>query len=322
MRLDPVRRRWERRTTELNESIAQAQLAAVPVEEIDRMKRQRAYAIARVARLAADIAPRLEACGVEGLPIACKCGLVGAKKTCRQWWLCGDCRARRTPTLGADIRKGLQLALEREVEAWGRSGGRGMKPQIVLVTLTQLHTGDLSTDQTALADGWRKLYKRMHDDYGAFPYVGVWEVTRGRDGLGHVHLHVAVIWQYRDWSRVREQWVRACPSSQYITFVAKRRDGKPSSPASVANYLGKYLSKGADVGNYGARLRAEVSAAFYNQRSVLTSRYFWRKHVKCCRVCQERYRLVEVEVPTFLESVANGAVHWVFHGLEPPSDAA
>jgi len=174
-------------------------------------------------------------------------------------------------------------------------------------------------DQGALADGWRKLYKRMHDDYGSFPYVGVWEVTRGRDGLGHVHMHVAVVWRYRDWSRIREQWLRACPTSQYLTFVAKRKDGKASSPSSVAKYLGKYLSKGADVGGFDARMRAEVSAAFYNQRSVLASVYFWQRVEKCCRKCSERYRLVEVEPFSVLDSRRDdGVLHLYFHGLEPP----
>jgi hypothetical protein len=280
----------------LNREIATVEAESGPWDaQLPRLKSCRAYAVARVARLTCDIAPRLDACGVESLPIACACGLVGAKKTCRQWWLCGSCRAKRAPSLEHDIRKGLDAALSGEVAAWGAAGGLGMRPQLVLLTLTQKHTGDLSADQGALSDGWRKMYKRLHEDHGAFPYVGVWEVTKGTDGLGHVHMHVAVIWRYRDWSRVREQWLRACPTSQYLDIKAKRRDGKASSPGSVAKYLGKYLSKGADVGAFDPRLRAEVSAAFYNQRSVITSVYFWRRIEKCCAKCRERYRLVEIE---------------------------
>lgn len=170
-----------------------------------------------------------------------------------------------------------------------------MKPGIVLLTMTQQHSGNLTADQEALSEGWRGLYKRMHADYGACPFVGVWEVTPGKDGLGHVHLHVAAVWRYRDWSRVREQWLSACPTSRYITFVRERKDGKPSTPASVANYLGKYLSKGADLSSFHPRLRAEVSAAFYNKHSVMTSSRFWKRLPKCCAKCQERYRLVELE---------------------------
>lgn len=286
----------------------------VPPEEQTRLKSCRAYAIARVARLTADIAPRLVSCGVESLPVACGCGLVGARKTCRQWWLCGECRAKRSPSLAADMRKGLDAALSEAVSDWGAEGARGTKPAIVLVTLTQAHSGDLVADQTALAVGWRKLYKRMHEDYGSCPYVGVWEVTRGADGLGHVHLHIACVWRYRDWSRVREQWLAACPTSQYLTFVKNRKDGKASSPSSVAKYLGKYLSKGADLGGFDARLRAEVSAAFYNQRSVITSAHFWRRIVKCCAKCHERYRLVEIEKPSPFDSIPMGALVLDFSG--------
>jgi len=212
------------------------------------------------------------------------------------------------------MRKGLDAALKEAVTDWGANGGRGQKPQIILMTFTQRHSGNLVADQGALADGWRKLYKRMHEDYGAFPYVGVWEVTTGTDKLGHVHMHVAVVWRYRDWSRVREQWERACPTSQYLDIKHKRRDGKASSPSSVAKYLGKYLSKGADVGKFDARLRAEVSAAFYNQRSVITSAHFWRRVEKCCRKCHERYRLVELEKPCAFDSIPLGALVLDFSG--------
>lgn len=309
--LEPVRRRWERRATELN--------AALQLEPLQpALRSRRAYAVARVARLTADIAPRLDACGVEGLPIACACGPVGAKKTCRQWWLCGECRARRGVTLQQDIRRGLAAALEREVMTWGDNGGRGMRPQLILLTLTQRHSGDIIADQEALAVGWRKLYVRMHEDYGAFPFVGVWEVTRGRDGLGHVHMHVAAVWRYRDWSRIREQWVVGCPTSAYLDIKQRRKDGKDSSPSSVSKYLGKYISKGVDVSAFSPEMRADVSAAFYNKRSVLTSHNFWRREPKCCRTCLERYRMVEVEHPSILESMRPGVLSLYFHGLSPP----
>jgi hypothetical protein len=286
--------------------------------ELVQMKRCREYASARAARLRADMVPRLNWCGTESLHVRCACGYVGAKKRCRQWWLCPTCRDKRMPSLGGDIRRGLDRALKKEVERWGRGGAKGMKPQIVLVTLTQKHSGNLSADQQALAEGWRKLYKRMHEDYGSFPYVGVWEVTKGRDGLGHVHMHLAVVWSYRDWSRIRDQWIAACPTSSYLTFVAKRRDGKASTPASVGNYLGKYLSKGADLGSFGPTLRAEVSAAFYNQRSVIASVRFFAKLVKCCSKCHQRYYLEEPEFESqrMRHEMTLGLY---FHGLEPPS---
>ena len=322
MRLEPVRLRWEARTTALNRDVM-ALAQGGPSPELDALKRRRAYAVARVARLRADIKPRLEGCGVESLPLACACGLVGAKKTCRQWWLCLECRARRAPQLSAGIRKGLQLALERETEKWGRRGGHGQRPQIILLTLTQKHSGDIVADQQAIATGWRALYKRMHERYGSFPYVGVWEATRGRDGLGHVHMHVAVIWGYRCWKQIRKMWGRACPTSLYLDIKRKRKDRKASSPASVANYLGKYLSKGADASGYTPTQRADISAAFYNQRSVLTSLHFWKKHKKCCSKCQQSYRLVEIEIESIRQRLCDlpeQTINLYFHGLEPPSE--
>lgn len=287
-RLTPVREGWELKATRLNAAIANLGPEA---PELDELKRRRAYAVSRVAKLRGDIAPRLVDCGKEPLAIVCGCGPVPARKTCRQWWLCGDCRAKRSPSLTHDIRKGLAFALDNEVKEWGKNGARGQEPQIFLLTLTQKHSGDLSADQCAIADGWRALYKRLNEDNGKFPYVGVWEVTKGTDGKGHVHMHVAVVWRYRDWSRIRAQWLSACPTSMYLDIKKRRKDGKDSSPSSVAKYLGKYLSKGADVGSFTPVLRAEVSAAFYNKHSVMTSKGFWRRVTKCCRKCSERYRL-------------------------------
>ena len=325
-RLRPVREKWERRATELN---ARVERTAWDAPEMPALKSCRKYAVARVAKLNGDIAPRLEACGQESLPVVCGCGPVGAKKTCRQWWLCGACRARRAPMLGADIRKGLEAALVEARERWGRDGGRGMEPQIRLLTLTAAHTGDLVADQSSIAVGWRKLYKRMHEDYGeSFPYVGVWEVTPGTDGLGHVHLHLAVVWRWRDFWRIREQWEAACPSSRYLD-IKRRKDGKESSPSSVGKYLGKYLSKGCDVNGFDERLRAEVSAAFYNQRSVLTSVRFWtKKYKRCCRKCGEGFRLDEeacratfaalVRVPVEMPRIRRAEqLEWRFDVAEP-----
>lgn len=315
----PVRERWERRTTELNAVIGPLVQERPFAPELPALKRQRAYAVARVARLHADIAPRLDWCGTESLPVRCGCGYVGARKTCRQWWLCDDCRKKRGSSLAADIRRGLDAALSAEKRDWARDGAKGMEPTIVLLTLTQKHSGNLVADQTALAEGWRKLYIRMHEEHGRFPYAGVWEVTPGWDEWGHVHLHIACVWRYRDWGRIREQWMRACPTSQRITFVAKRKDGKPSSPSSVAKYLGKYLSKGVDVAAFNPHLRAEVSAAFYNQRSVISSVGFFHREDKYCRKCGECFRLEEVPKESPLDRIAPMTLALFFHGLEPPT---
>jgi hypothetical protein len=93
-----------------------------------------------------------------------------------------------------------------------------------------------------------------------------------------------------DWSEIREMWLASCPESERINLVASRRDRKPSTPASVANYLGKYLSKGA--GDFSPTLNAEVSAAMYNKRSVMSSLGFWEKFVPLCPDCDREWHVV------------------------------
>lgn len=320
-RLAPAQARWEARATRLNGILASRALGIVDDEPDDTptIKRKRSYAVSRVQRLRADIAPRLDDCSTEFLPIACACGLVGATQACRQFWLCATCRAKRTGPLSADIRRGLRAALDREVEAWGREGARGMRPELRLITLTVRHSGNLSTDQQAIARGWRSLYKRMHEEYGAFPYVGVWEVTPGRDGLGHVHMHLAVIWRWRNYKRIREQWERACGSSLQFDIKRKRRDGRASTPTSITSYIAKYVSKGVDIAAFTPRLRAEVSAAFYNQRAVITSLGFWMREPKCCAKCKCRYRLVEIEAAPYADRF-HGPVDLYLPKARPPPE--
>lgn len=157
--------------------------------------------------------------------------------------------------------------------------------KVVLLTLTIRHTGDVEADRRELAAGWRRFYKSMWSRFGKFPYVGVWEVTPGRDELGHVHAHVAAIWPYRDWSVCAALWREACPTSERISFVASRRDRRPSDPKSVANYLGKYLSKGIQGVDFSPALRSRVVAGTYNTRWVFTSRRFWQYFQPCCKAC-------------------------------------
>lgn len=197
---------------------------------------------------------------------------------------------------------------------WGRT--RDERPRFVMLTLTVPHSGDLAADREALAAGWRRFYLRVRDEIakrrkalvpkikrwrlgaadgiGRFPYAGVWEVTPS-DG-GHIHMHVAVIWPYLKFKLVREWWRKACPGSEHIGFSWKRRDGKASTPSSIANYLGKYLSKGSD-GNFSPSTNAEISAAMYNKRSVTASRHFWVKFTPECPCCHSTFHVVLIGFP-------------------------
>jgi hypothetical protein len=187
--------------------------------------------------------------------------------------------------MGARMRAGIEAALRP------RDGFRPEK--MVLLTLTIAHSGDVGRDRAELAAGWRRFRQAYHRRWGWFPYCGVWEVTPGDDELGHVHAHVAVVWPWRDWGEIRALWCAACPRSQRITLVASRRDGKPSTPGSVANYLAKYLAKGSQAIVFTPELMSRVLAGTYNTRWVFSSRGFWQYFEPKCRRCNCRIRVTQ-----------------------------
>ncbi len=260
---------------------------------------RRKYAANRAAALGRDLRPAVDQCGKRARDM--RCGCVGPSRpsremrmvefNCRQHLVCDRCSKKRSRRLRARMREGLAFHLEREHAEWKARGcRRGERPQIVLMTLGVRHTGDVQTDRDALSSGWRAFYKALHRRGLAGPYVGVWEATSGRDGLGHVHMHVAIVWPFVDWGLVRELWVASCPESEVIDLKGSkpRRDGRPTTGWSAANYLGKYISKGVSFEGMGEILAADVVAASYNQRLVITSRKFWqpwdRPHCECCGV--------------------------------------
>lgn len=265
-RMEPHLARWqdrERQTAELVGGIHE---------------RVHFYARARRAALERPYVARLLKCDRYGL--VTKCGCKGKRDTrwfsCRQHLTCPRCLRSRSRQLQQRVRAGLEAAFA--------ASGPGSK--LVLLTLTTRHSGDVAEDRDAIAAGWRALYRKLHKvGWGKFPYVGVWEVTPGHDGKGHVHAHVAVIWPFRDWSVVRRLWLASCPTSERITFVASRRDGRESTPQSVANYLGKYLSKGVQTHEFSPELRADVAAASYQARWVFSSVRFWQPWVPVCPGC-------------------------------------
>jgi len=234
------------------------------------------YALRRAEALGRPYVAKLAKCSRRGTRVKCGCrGWRGVRlHTCRQHLLCAECQRARARRMGARIRSGLEAALA------ARPG-----EMLVLVTLTLRHSGDVAVDRERLAEGWRRFTRAFWKEYGKFPYVGVWEVTAGSDGHGHVHMHVAVVWPWRDWSDVREMWLASCPWSERITFVARRRDGRPSDAKSAANYLGKYLSKGLQTDDFSKELRTRVIAGTYNSRWVFSSRRFWILFVPACQRC-------------------------------------
>jgi len=257
----PRRDKWRRRAAESGHS-----------EPVVRYALRRADALARPYRR------KIERCSTSGTRVKCGCkGWRGVHpRTCRQHLMCAACARARSRRLGMRVRAGLESAM----------AGRSDADRLVLLTLTVRHSGDLARDREALAGGWRRFYQRLHRrGWGKFPYVGVWEVTTGADGLGHLHMHVAVVWPWRDWSVCRRLWLDSCPESERITFVAGRRDGQRSTAKSVAKYLGKYITKGVNTVDFSPELRSRVIAASYNVRWIFTSRRFWILFRPLCQHC-------------------------------------
>jgi hypothetical protein len=171
---------------------------------------------------------------------------------------------------------GLMVHLEHEREQWRRRGcPSGGRPEIVLMTLTIRHSGSVEDDRRDLAEGWREFYRRLQRRGWTAPYCGAWEATSGRDGLGHVHLHVAIIWPRIPWSTVSRLWRASCPRSEVIDLKGPRKDRKPTNAWTAAKYLSKYISKGIDFDALPAELAADIVAASYNQKSVVHGTGRW-----------------------------------------------
>ena len=285
---------------------------------------QRELAMARVGAIGRSLGRRIDACGGQGVMVKCSCptGYKFRPFGCRQWMLCGRCRAERAPQLGRRIREGLRARLDEQLAAWRAdpSTGRDGKPRLVMLTLTVRHSGDLAADRDALARGWRAFYLSLGNRIARWHYAMVWEVTPS-DG-GHIHAHVAVIWPYVPWGveqaramgvdwNVRDIWRESCPESERINMVASRRDRKPSTPSSIANYLGKYLGKGCDMSGFSPSLRAEIAAATYNKRSVTPSKGFWEKFKPLCKCCDQPWRLVCVGWSATYAAAPDAAPDWI-----------
>lgn len=238
------------------------------------------YACNRVRSLSTWLGPRLVACGKVSMDIACRCGPKVVARGCRQWWLCGQCRNRRSATL----RRRLASSIAAQ---WNAAQRGGYRVGLRMLTLTARDTGDPVADRRALGDAWRAFYKRSREWLGAYPYALVWEVTPGAAGTGHVHGHAVVIWpRWVAWrgrpgyGRARELWIRATDHKSNRLNIIEVTGGA----AGAASYLAKYLSKGVDGATFNDALTAGVLAAFYNQRAVTTSWRFWcyDRGCKCC----------------------------------------
>jgi len=254
------------------------------------------YAANRSASLRRRLHVRLRQCGTVLMEVRCDGGRRATiPRPCRQWWVCATCRQRRANGMRRRIVDGLALAWYHATR-----GKDARDFRIRLTTLTVRHTGDFADDRQRLADAWRAFYRAATRAkgkggrrwLGRFPYVAVWEVTPGIDGLGHPHLHVAWVGpRFVAYGKLARMWRVAIGDAKARPPNHQTRvGGGEKSVIGCANYLGKYLSKGVELGGFDDELRAQVLASFYNQHLVLTSRKFWGP--KECGCCGGRWRAV------------------------------
>lgn len=143
-------------------------------------------------------------------------------------------------------------------------------------------------DRERLIAGWMGLRKQLHRWWGrAVPFLLQIEVTRGADGLGHVHAHVIVVggpafWNY---AAIQRTWRSVMQSSTHLDIQCAR------SAEGAAMYVAKYATKGAIIGGgWSDELTADVIAMYYGKRSVTTSLGFWAPREPICACCAEHVR--------------------------------
>ncbi len=240
--------------------------------------RQREYALRRVGSLGRSYASRIEACNTRGCRVKCGCPDESVRVySCRQHWTCSSCAQQRSAKNKPRIREGLEAAWKNETRG-------GWRKFIHMITLTVRHSGSPSEDREALANGWRALYKRMHREFFTqrrrpFPYVGVYEATPGRDGLGHVHIHIVMVAPFLSYAQLHEWWTEACPESSHVNIEPSQ------APHEAARYLSKYVTKTAQGSGFSPVLRADICAAFYNKKCVFSSVRFFSPFHPFCTKC-------------------------------------
>jgi hypothetical protein len=245
----------------------------------DLTELQRVYAANRADTLGRGLRGRVRGCGRRGTEVECACGKRMAPWRCQRGLVCWACAAHRRWQV-VDRIKGAIMRQQAMVP-----GGRTL-----LLTLTAAHTvrrlgakiltraEELEDLRARLHDGWRVFSLRLGKRWGYTPYVGVWEVTPGNDGRGHLHLHVVVQWDYRPWTEVAAMWRDACPTSTRISIV-QSFDDRRAAAERAANYLAKYLGKTRGRpdgrpkgGQWSPELLARVHAATYQLRWLFAAR--------------------------------------------------
>lgn len=253
--------------------------------------------LGRARALRVPLSARVAGCEARSVLVACGCGKREVRVKCLLRWLCPACRRRTYARMRSRASRALKAHRHASREAWIAGGRRkGAERRVVFATLTVRHSGDLTADREKVRRGFELLRKWLHHRCGKFVYILVWEVTVGRDGLGHVHAHVVALLPQIDWGDISAQWRRGTEGAS--SHISLKAEGRARSIKDAAHYVAKYSSKGFDPLEMPPELAAKVLAMQYGRRISSTSRGFWRPAVTrrpgdACRHCGQHVAVRE-----------------------------
>jgi hypothetical protein len=206
---------WREGTAEAREALLQRaktrrrQVREVEAMEVEYKRADVALPAMRVAALrsaewAEDRASAMamsredivDACGKRWRSVRCGCTVRELTVGCEQPLLCADCRRQHAATWRKRIVAGMDRALRearREYFLTPSYRRRGMTPGIYLITLTGPHSGNFVVDRDRMGKAVHELLKHAAAQEWWSTYALTWEATKGEDGLGHLHVHLAVI---------------------------------------------------------------------------------------------------------------------------------
>lgn len=229
-------------------------------------------------------------CGTKYLVTACNCEAKARAASCGRYKYCDACLTARRRQTFSRMTKGLNRALATFPGA-----------EVYLCTVTTFHSGSIAADLHFLKKAVPEFLERARNFGALGPYVYVYELTNGEDGLGHVHAHIALLARWMDYHGSADQWRAVSarhgrPGTEerklQVPNYQRGKNGDPRrSEAEVASYLAShslpsYLCKAEESDGLTDDKLGDWIGATYGKRTVITSKGFWTdKSASVCKCC-------------------------------------
>lgn len=238
-------------------------------------------------------------------------------------WCCGDrlcpiCASKMSRRIAANARAVIERA---RAEA-------DLKPYMLTLTQRNCAGSDLSARITDILAAWRSI---MHDIKGQRRYIAGYartvEITIGKDGLYHPHLHAIILvppetpkemlrakyWalHWQTYMRTQEYQGSIMPVCDIRPIRANRRKGITDSAAAAAE-VAKYMSKSGEILSHeGAYERIITIDGATCGRRLRTYGGVWKR----IRAEMKLEDSIATEPPT--QYLADMAIEiWQFAGME------